>query len=47
LDLKNGQTLRPIRAILTGAEASPWAFEMLAVLGKEESVVRLKSYMTP
>lgn len=40
--LKNGQVLWPLRALLTGAEASPWAFEMLYVLGKEESLVRLK-----
>lgn len=44
LGLKNGQTLWPIRAILTGAQASPGAFEMLTVLGKEESLVRLKGY---
>ncbi len=41
---KNGQVLRPLRAILTGVEASPGAFEMLYVLGKEESLVRLKEY---
>lgn len=45
LGLKNGQTLWPVRAILTGAQASPGAFEMLTVLGKEESIVRLKAYM--
>ena len=44
-ELKNGQVLRPIRAILTGVEASPGAFEMLDILGKEESIVRLKEYM--
>ena len=43
-NLKNGQVLRPLRAILTGVEASPGAFEMLYVLGKEESLVRLKEY---
>lgn len=42
--LKNGQVLRPLRAILTGVEASPGAFEMLYVLGKEESLVRLKEF---
>ncbi len=42
--LKNGQLLRPLRAILTWVEASPGAFEMLYVLGKEESLVRLKEY---
>lgn len=43
-ELKNGQVLWPLRAILTAAEASPGAFEMLFVLGKEESLVRLKEY---
>ncbi|USN54181.1 MAG: hypothetical protein H6765_06340 [Candidatus Peribacteria bacterium] len=42
--LKNGQILRPLRAMLTGAEASPGAFEMLAILGKEESLVRIHEY---
>ena len=40
--LKNGQVLRPLRALLTWAEASPGAFEMLGVLGKEESLRRLR-----
>lgn len=43
--LSNGQVLWPVRAILTGVEASPGAFEMLYVLGKEESIVRLKAYL--
>jgi glutamyl-tRNA synthetase len=42
--LKNGQLLRPLRAILTWVEASPWAFEMLTVLGKEESLARLRVF---
>ncbi len=44
-ELKNGQVLRPVRAILTWVEASPGAFEMLYVLGKQESMVRLKEYI--
>ena len=44
-ELKNGQVLWPLRAILTWVEASPGAFEMLYVLGKEESLVRLKEYL--
>jgi glutamyl-tRNA synthetase len=44
-NLKNGQILRPLRAILTGAEASPGAFEMLVLLGKNESLVRLRAYV--
>jgi len=34
--------LWPIRAALTGTPASPGTFEMLAILGKEESMIRLK-----
>jgi len=34
--------LWPIRAALTGTSASPGTFEMLAILGKEESMLRLK-----
>lgn len=43
---KNGQLLWPLRAALTGAEASPGAFEVAEVLGKEESVRRLESAVT-
>jgi glutamyl/glutaminyl-tRNA synthetase len=43
-ELKNGQILWPLRAIVTWVEASPGAFEMLYVLGKEESLVRIKEY---
>ncbi len=44
--LKNGQVLWPIRAILTWVEASPGAFEMLYILWKEESIKRLKDFLT-
>jgi glutamyl-tRNA synthetase len=42
---KNGEVLWPIRAALTGEVASPGAFEMLEVLGKEESLVRLRNLL--
>jgi glutamyl-tRNA synthetase len=42
---KNGEVLWPIRAALTGEPASPGAFEMLAVLGKEESLGRLQTVL--
>ena len=42
--LKNGQVLWPIRAILTGVKASPWAFEVLYVLGRQESLKRLQDF---
>jgi glutamyl-tRNA synthetase len=38
---KNGQLLWPLRAALTGVEASPGAFEVAEVLGKEESIKRI------
>ena len=43
--LKNWQTLWPIRAILSGVEASPGAFELLQILGKEESLKRLRNFV--
>ena len=39
---KNGQLLWPLRAILTGLPYSPGAFEVAKVLGKEETINRLK-----
>jgi len=42
--LKLGQVAQPIRAALTGKTTSPPIFEMLAVLGREESLVRLRAY---
>lgn len=41
--LKNSDVLWPIRAALTGSKASPGAFEMLFLLGKEESLERLQA----
>ena len=43
--LKNGQTLWPIRAILSGVQASPGAFELMRILGKKESLERLNKYL--
>jgi len=42
--LKLGQIAQPIRAALTGKAASPPIFEMLEVLGREESLARLRAY---
>lgn len=44
--LKNWQTLWPIRAILSGVEASPGAFELLSILWKKESLDRLKKFIS-
>lgn len=42
---KNMEVLWPIRAALTGVPASPGTFEMLVILGKEESLERLKAVL--
>ncbi len=40
--LKLGQVAQPLRAALTGRTTSPPIFDVLAVLGKEESLARLR-----
>lgn len=40
-ELKKGQLLWPLRAILTGLPFSPGAFEVAAALGKEQTIKRL------
>ena len=42
--LKLGDVAQPIRAALTGHTTSPPIFSMLAVLGRKESLVRLRAY---
>ncbi|HKD21128.1 MAG TPA: hypothetical protein VKB71_03900, partial [Rhizomicrobium sp.] len=42
--LKLGQVAQPIRAALTGRGTSPPIFSMLAVLGRTESLVRIRAY---
>ena len=42
--LKLGQVAQPIRAALTGHGTSPPIFSMLAVLGREESLARIRAY---
>ncbi|MCF7795628.1 glutamate--tRNA ligase [Patescibacteria group bacterium] len=41
LDLKNGQVLWPLRYVLSGVDKSPGVFELIWVLGKEESIKRI------
>jgi glutamyl-tRNA synthetase len=41
---KLGQVAQPLRAALTGKTQSPPLFEMLALLGREESLIRLRAY---
>ena len=40
--LKLGKVAQPLRAALTGRSTSPGIFEVLAILGREESVARLR-----
>ena len=42
--LKLGAIAQPLRAALTGKASSPPLFEMLSLLGREESLVRLRAY---
>ena len=42
--LKLGQVAQPLRAALTGRTQSPPLFEMLALLGRDESLIRLRAY---
>ncbi len=44
--LKLGQAAQPLRAALTGRTVSPPIFEMLQILGKEESLARLNACIT-
>jgi len=45
--LKLGQIAQPLRAALTGRATSPPVFDVLAVLGREESLGRLKDQAGP
>jgi glutamyl-tRNA synthetase len=42
--LKLGQVAQPLRAAVTGRTSSPPIFDVLAILGKDESLVRLRAY---
>ncbi|MEQ8745269.1 glutamate--tRNA ligase [Pyruvatibacter sp.] len=41
-DVKLGKVAQPLRAALTGTTTSPGIFDVLAVLGKDESLARIK-----
>ena len=41
-DLKLGKVAQPLRAALTGSTASPGIFEVMALLGRDESLARLQ-----
>ena len=44
--LKLGQVAQPLRAALTGRSTSPGLFDVMAVLGREECLVRLQDQAT-
>ncbi len=41
-DVKLGKLAQPLRAALTGSTTSPGLFEVMTVLGKDETILRLK-----
>ncbi len=44
--VKLGQVAQPLRAALTGRATSPGIFDVLALLGREESLARVADAMT-
>ena len=44
---KLGQVAQPLRAALTGRATSPGLFDVMAVLGRDESLARLKDQLAP
>ena len=44
-EIKLGQVAQPLRAALTGRKTSPGIFDVLAVLGREESLGRINDHM--
>ena len=45
--LKLGAVAQPLRAALTGRITSPGIFNVLAVLGRQESLIRLRDQAQP
>ena len=45
-DLKFGKIAQPLRAALSGSTASPGIFEVMVVLGQDETVARLDDILT-
>lgn len=44
--VKLGQVAQPLRAALTGKSTSPGIFDVLSVLGREESLARIKDQVS-
>ncbi len=45
LDLKIGALMQPIRALISGLNNSPSVFEIMAIIGKQHSIKRLKQQL--
>ncbi|WP_390612646.1 glutamate--tRNA ligase [Qipengyuania thermophila] len=45
--LKLGQLAQPLRAALTGTTSSPGIFDVLVLLGREESMRRIRAHLAP
>ena len=45
LDQKLGNLAQPLRVALTGSTVSPSVFEVMSVLGKQESLTRLREFL--
>jgi glutamyl-tRNA synthetase len=43
--LKLGNLAQPLRAALTGLDASPSLFEVAALLGKDETLLRIENLL--
>ena len=44
-DMKLGKLAQPLRAALTGTNTSPGIFDVLEVLGRQESLARIKDHL--
>lgn len=44
-ELKLGRVIMPFRIVLTGRDASPSVFDIMEIIGKEETLLRIKKYL--
>jgi glutamyl-tRNA synthetase len=44
--IKAGTLIHAVRVALTGRTASPGLFELMALLGRDETIARLKALLT-
>ena len=43
-NIKLGELMKPVRALITGVNASPSLFEIMAIIGKEDTLKRLQRF---